>query len=213
MPARKIPKSRCPVTGLISSNKSNELIGYESRLERCFIKHVSFNPNVKTCEEQPVRIAYTMKNGKSSHDTSDFLVYFKDHLKPKDYWKPLLVEIKSRYRLFKDWVSLHPKFLAARKYAHYHDWEFTVISDKELVTPYLDNITFLTAYLNYPTIEFDQNLILSILENSDQLTPEAILQSISSDNDEIMRLIPGLWKLAANLEVWVDLEICSNDAN
>ena len=210
MPVRKIPKSYCHVTGLISSNKSNELIGYESRPERYFIKHVSFNPNVKTCEEQPVRIPYTMKNGKPSHYTPDFLVYFNAHLKPKDYWKPLLVEIKPRYRLFKDWVSLHPKFLAARKYAHHRDWEFTVISDEELITPYLDNITFLTRYLTYPSNESDRDLILNTLEKSNNSTPESILQSISKDKEEIIRLIPVLWKLVANFEVWVDLEIPLN---
>lgn len=106
MPVRKIPRSYCHVTGLVSSDKSSEMIAYESRPERYFIKHASFNPNVKSCEEQPVKISYTMKNGKSSHYTPDFLVHFTDDLTPSKYWKPLLIEIKPRNRLFKDWVSL-----------------------------------------------------------------------------------------------------------
>ena len=118
MPVRKIPRSYCNVTGLVASEKSSELIAYESRPERYFIKQVSFNPNVKTCEEQPVKIPYVMKDGKKSHYTPDFLAHFKDNLATSEFWKPLLVEIKPRNRLFKDWSSLHRKFLAARDYAN-----------------------------------------------------------------------------------------------
>jgi hypothetical protein len=107
-----------------------------------------------------------MKTGKSSHYTPDFLVHFKDNLAPPKYWKPLLVEIKPRYRLYKDWESLRPKFLAARRYANNQGWEFTIITERELVTPYLDNITFLHRYLTYPDNEPDQCLILSALQNS-----------------------------------------------
>ena len=206
MPVRKIPRSYCHVTGLVSSDKSNELIGYESRPERYFIKHASFNPNVKSCEEQPVKIPYTMKSGKSSHYTPDFLVHFNDHLIPSNYWKPLLVEIKPRYSLLKDWISLKQKFLAARNYAHNQGWEFTIISEQELVTPYLKNIVFLTRYLTYPTDKSDQVTILSILEKSVDLTPESLFQTITDDKNEIMRLIPVLWKLVANFEICVDLE-------
>lgn len=206
MPVRKIPRSYCHVTGLVSSDKSSEMIAYESRPERYFIKHASFNPNVKSCEEQPVKIPYTMKNGKSSHYTPDFLVHFRDDVIPLKYWKPLLVEIKPRHRLFKDWISLKQKFLAARKYAHNRGWEFTIISEQELVTPYLKNIVFLLGYRSYPVNELDQNLILNTLKDSANSTPELLFQSITDDKNEIMRLIPVLWKMVANFEIYVDLE-------
>lgn len=207
MPVRKIPRSYCHVTGLVSSGKSNEMIAYEARPERYFIKHASFNPNVKSCEEQPVKIPYTMKNGKASHYTPDFLIHFKDDLAPIEYWKPLLIEIKPRHRLFKDWSSLKPKFLAARKYAHNRGWEFTVISERELVTPYLNNIVFLTRYLSYPVNRSDKIMILHYLKRFTRTTPESLFLRMTSDKSEVMRLIPVLWHLVANFEISVDLEI------
>jgi hypothetical protein len=206
MPVRKIPRSYCHVTGVISSTKSTEMIAYESRPERYFIKHASFNPNVKTCEEQPVRIPYVMKNGKYSHYTPDFLVHFQDNLSPSEYWKPLLIEIKPRYKLFKDWSSLHHKFLAARNYAGDHGWEFTIISEKELVTPYMQNIVFLSQFLHYSTTESDKDAILTNLEKFDFCTPDSILSSITSDVEEKKKLLPVMWKLVANFDIWIDLE-------
>lgn len=210
MPVRKIPRSYCHVTGLVSSEKSGEMIAYESRPERYFIKQVSFNPNVKSCEEQPVKIPYSLKNGKPSHYTPDFLVHFNEHLTSSEYWKPLLVEVKPRHRLFKDWAILHPKFLAAREYSYRRGWEFTIITDRELVTPYLDNIIFLTRYRNYPISKTDEDLVLDILENLANPTPESILQKITKDNNQIMHLIPVLWKLVANFEIGIDLEVRLN---
>lgn len=183
------------------------MIAYESRPERYFIKQASFNPNVKSCEEQPVRIPYFLKNGKPSHYTPDFLVLFKENLAPTEWWKPLLIEVKPRYRLFKDWEILHPKFLAAREYSYQHGWEFTVITERELVTPYLDNITFLTSYRNYPISKTDEGLVLDTLKKTTRATPESVLQKISKDKTRIMQLIPVLWKLVANFEISVDLEV------
>jgi hypothetical protein len=181
MPVRKIPKSYCHVTGAIASEKSNELIGYESRPERYFIKQVSFNPNVKICEEQPVRISYYLKNNKLSHYTPDFLIHFKDDLFPIEHWKPLLVEIKPRRRLFKDWETLHRKFLAARELARDRNWEFTIITDKELVTPYLKNIVFLTRYRTEVTDESDENSILDAFQQNKTNTVESLLKFITDD--------------------------------
>lgn len=98
------------------------------------------------------------------------------------------------------------KFLAARNYAHNRGWEFTIISEQELVTSYLKNIVFLSGYRSYPVSEVDQNLILNTLEDSASSTPESLFQGITNDKKEIMRLIPVLWKLVANFEIYVDLE-------
>jgi hypothetical protein len=210
MPVRKIPRSYCHVTGVVASEKSSELIGYESRPERYFIKQVSFNPNVETCEEQPIRIPYFLKGGKSSHYTPDFLVHFKNELLPAHYWKPLLIEVKPRRRLFKDWETLHRKFLAAREFARKHEWEFTIITDKELITPYLKNVVFLTRYRKYTIDESDERLIFNAFENTINATPESLLQSISTDRDRIIQLIPALWKLIATFKIQVNLELPLN---
>lgn len=206
MPVRKIPRSYCHVTGLISSHKSDELIAYESRPERYLIKQVLFNPNVKSCEEQPVKIPYKMTSGRFSHYTPDFLIHFKDNLTPSGYWKPLLVEVKPRYRLFKDWSSLKPKFSAARRYAYDRGWEFTIISEQELLTPYLNNVVFLTRYLTYPVNLSDRSFILSYLKLFTVATPESLFLRITSDKNEIMRLLPVLWNMVANFEISTDLE-------
>ena len=206
MPVRIIPRSYCNVTGLVSSEKSDEMIGYESRPERYFIKQASFNPNVKSCEEQPVKIPYTLKTGKPSHYTPDFLVHFKDDLASTEYWKPLLIEVKPRYNLLKDWEILHTKFLAARKFSYKRGWEFTIITERELITPYLDNVVFLTGYRTYPIDKNGEDLVLDTLQSIPNPTPELILQKITKNKNQIMQLIPVIWKLVANFKVGVDLE-------
>src|SRR5882672_4678786 len=140
MPVRKIPRNYRSVTGLVAGDGPDRGTAYESSLERDCIKHLLFNQNVARHEEQPVRITF-VSDGKQHFYTPDLLITYRDDVALTRGWKPLLAEVKYRSDLFKYWRELRPKFQAARRYAAEKEWDFTIITERELRTPYLKNIT------------------------------------------------------------------------
>jgi len=60
--------------------------------------------------------------------------------------KNQLCEVKYRKDLALQWPKLKPKIRAARKYAKNEGWEFKIFTEKEIRTPYLENIRFLWSY-------------------------------------------------------------------
>lgn len=139
MPARKVPKSYRNATGLIATDKADESTAYESRLERYTQKLIGFNLNVVKYEEQPITIHFTDKAGRSHRYTPDILVNYRRDLTPAKWWKPLLVEVKYRKILFRDWSELKAMFLAGRRHAEEHELDFSIVTDREVITPYLKN--------------------------------------------------------------------------
>lgn len=153
MPVRRIPKNYRSVTGLVASaDASDQVTAYESSLERECIKHLIFNKNVARHEEQPLTISFVCA-GKQDSYTPDLLITYRNDVAPAKYWKPLLALVKYRSNLFKDWLKLKPKFRAARRYAIERARDFTIITDSEIRTPYLKNITLLLECRKHPMDE------------------------------------------------------------
>jgi hypothetical protein len=139
MAVRQIRANYRSVTGLVAADQTARSTAYESTLERDFIKHLLFNKNVLEHEEQPLTLDFT-DTGKKRRYTPDLLIYYrKDAVTTKD-WLPLLAEVKYRSDLFQHWAELSPKFRAARAYARERTWDFAVVTERELRTPYLTNI-------------------------------------------------------------------------
>ncbi len=206
MPVRKIPRSYRNVTGLTATNKSSEMTAYESGLEHKFHKLLTFNSNVLKYEEQPVKIYFIGEDGKTHHYTPDVLINYKKDLAPAKHWKPLLAEVKWRTDLCKDWQELKPKFRAARKHVAERDWDFTIVTDKEIINPYLYNAIFLITFRRFPVNEDYRHLLLEALDELRETDPETLLRSVAADRDEISRLLPTLWQLVDNHAVGVNLD-------
>jgi hypothetical protein len=207
MPVRKIPRSYRNVTGLTATDKSDRMTAYESGLEHKCHKLVTFNTNVLKYEEQPVKIYFSGEDGKTHHYTPDILINYKQDVAPAKHWKPLLAEIKWRTDLFKDWQELKPRFRVARKYARERGWDFTVITDKEIINPYLDNAIFLLTFRRFSANEDHSKLLLQALDKLRETDPEALLLSVSKDRDKIAGLLPTLWQLVGNHAVGVNLDL------
>ncbi|MFN2532531.1 MAG: TnsA endonuclease N-terminal domain-containing protein, partial [Pyrinomonadaceae bacterium] len=206
MAVRKIRPNYGSVTGLVADDRSARSIAYESSLERDFIKHLIFNRNVLGFEEQPLTIEFTDSASKRRRYTPDlFISYRKDLALTKD-WRPLLAEVKYRSDLFRHWPELKPKFRAARAYAKKRSWDFAIMTEPELRTPYLKNITFLLEYRKYPRDEVRSQLLLDALANSNATTAASLLDLISEDATRRATLLPSLWQLIANGEIVIDLD-------
>jgi hypothetical protein len=206
MAVRKIRANYRSVTGLVVDNQSARSTAYESSLERDFIKHLLFNKNVLEHEEQPLTIDFTDTSCKQRRYTPDLLVsYRKDVVMTKD-WQPLLAEVKYRSDLFKHWAELKPKFRAARAYARERSWDFAVITERELRTSYLQNITFLLELRKHPVDEALTQLLLDSAASKSPATPASLLTFLSDDATQKATLLPTLWQLVANGDIGVDLE-------
>ena len=206
MAVRKIRANYCSVTGLVANDQSAHSTGYESSLERDFVKHLLFNQNVLGHEEQPLTINFIDAGSNQRRYTPDVLVcYRKDVALTKD-WQPLLTEVKYRSDLFKNWADLKLKFRAARTYARDRCWEFAVITERELRTPYLKNITFLLEFRKHPVDEARTQLLLEAAGGSSRTTPASLLTFLSDDVMERATFLPPLWQLIVKGRIVVDLE-------
>ncbi len=210
MPARKIPKNYRNATGLVATDKSDEMTAYESRLEHNCQKLVTFNLNVIKYEEQPVTIPYIDENGKDRKYTPDILIHYRNDIDPMKSWRPLLGEIKWRSDLFKDWKELRPKIKVGRRYAKEQDYDFAVLTDHEINTPYLKNTIFLLVSRDLPVNEEDSELLLNALVSRGETDAETLMRSITEDNFKKAELLPTLWQLVANFMIGTNLELPLN---
>jgi len=206
MAVRKIRANYRSVTGLVVDAQSARSTAYESSLERDFIKHLIFNQNVLGHEEQPLTIEFTDSGGKQRRYTPDVLVSYRKDVVLTTEWQPLLTEVKYRSDLFQHWSELKPKFRAARAYARKRRWEFAVITERELRTSYLKNITFLLEFRKHPVDEAHTQLLLETAAHRGQTTPASLLAFLSDDAMQRATLLPTLWQLIANGRILVDLE-------
>lgn len=208
MPVRKIRKSYQNVTGLVSTTKttSGVMTAYESRIEHDCHKLVTFNHNITGYEEQPVKITYVDDSGKKRTYTPDILINYRKDVSPANLWKPLLAEVKWRSDLFKNWKELKPKLLAGRRHAKEQGLDFTILTDREIYTPYLKSAIFLLVFVNYPVNEEDMELLLSALDDAGEIDAETLVSSLTKDNYRRAELLPALWKLVANFGIRTNLE-------
>jgi hypothetical protein len=206
MAVRKIWANYRSVTGLVADDQSARSTAYESSLERDFIKRLLFNKNVLEHEEQPLTIDFTDPSGKQRHYTPDLLVSYRKDLALTKDWPPLLAEVKYRSDLFKHWAELESKFRAARTYARERSWNFTVVTERELRTAYLKNITFLLEFRKHPVDKALTQLLLETAAGKSPATPASLLTFVSDDATPKATLLPTLWQLVANGDIGVDLE-------
>jgi hypothetical protein len=200
MPVRKIPKNYNVITGIAATHKAEGEAAYEGDLERDFIKLMTFAEDVLKFEVQPVKIIYTDPEGKSRSYTPDVLVTFKDGR------KPLLVEIKSRRIIKKDWKKLKPKFRAGIRYEKESGYKFKIITEVEIRTQYRDNVVFLLRYRRLPESEADTSLLLQTLSELGEATPETLLDAITDDKWRKAYLITSLWQLVSTHRIGANLE-------
>ena len=206
MAVRKIRANYRSVTGLVADHQSARSTAYESSLERDFIKHLLFNKNVLEHEEQPLTIDFTDTSGKPRRYTPDLLISYRNDVALTKDWRPLLAEVKYRSDLFQHWAELKPKFRAARAYARKRSWDFAVVTEQELRTSYLTNITFLLEFRKHAVDKVLTGLLLETVADMRSATPASMLTFLSNDATQKATLLPMLWQLVANGRIGADLE-------
>ncbi len=205
MPVRTIPKNSRSLTGKVVDFQSHRAVAFESALERDFYVLLDFDPTVMDFEEQPVTIAYHDPVGVRHTYTPDVLVHYRPE--SQRHHRTVLYEIKYRDDLRTHWHDYRSKFKAARRYARTQGWDFRLITEREIRTPYLKNAKFLRPYRDREPDRGDRHRILACLAVQGETSPETLLASVSSDRWEHARLLPVLWSLVAIGEIGADLTV------
>jgi hypothetical protein len=181
------------------------MTAFESSLERDFLLLLDFDPDVEFFEEQPVKIVYHDAKGRRRTYTPDVLVRYHTDLLPARYTKPLLGEVKYRDDLRQHWAEYRSKFRAAQRYARQQDWRFHLVTERQVRTPYLDNVKFLRLYRTLPVNDSYRTQLLSTLATLGATDPVSLLTAVFQDRWQQAQLLPMLWQLVATRQISTDL--------
>ncbi|MDD5299322.1 MAG: TnsA endonuclease N-terminal domain-containing protein [Gallionella sp.] len=206
MPVRKIPKNYMSSTGVFSSQKNGRSLGCESLLERDLMILLEFDDTVERFEEQPVKISFRI-NGKSRRSyVPDILIHYLPS-PTGETPHPVLGEVKHTDHLKKHRAKYKPKFEAAARYAEEHGWEWRIFTQKEIRTPYLDNLKFLREYHSSDPDIALQHEVISYLQNArSPVTVESLLNKLCSTDDRTLRISPAIWHLVATKCIVTNLQ-------
>jgi len=203
-PVRKTVSNGTSLTGFIPSTKSNRLHEFESSLERDFIRISEFDSNVAEFVEQPVVINYDI-DGKDRTYVPDFLIHYKHSTTPGKWLKPLLVEVKYREDLKKNWSNLRPKYMAALKFCDKKGWKFKILTEVEIRTEFLENAKFLQKYKTARVSSEDFSFLMTKIHDLRMTTPKELLLCSSDNENRRASLLYCLWYMIANTVIGVDL--------
>jgi len=204
IPVRKIPISTRSVTGTMPGGER-----YESSLERDLMYLLRFDINVAKFAAQPLTIQYLDGGGKEHKYTPDILIHHRKDIFPAKTLPIILGEVKYRDDLRQNFKEYRPKFRAAIHYAKEQGWQFRLLTEREIRTPYLENAKFLLSYKNpYPYPDGDQIfLVLDKLKELRETDVETLMVSIYRDKWNQAQLLPFIWHLIAIRRIGNDLSI------
>lgn len=203
---RKIGYTYGSVSGIYSF-REEKTIQYESLLEKDFIHLMNFNDRVLDITEQPFTIEYETENGKTNTYTPDFLVEFKQpsYLNPQKLIKPLLVEVKPKEKILKNWMSLKPKFRQAIKLCKKRDYHFKIFNENRIRSQELKNIIFLDRYKNYNANYSMIEQIVDHLKLIGNTTIEYLIVHLFTTDLQKGNAIAHIWFLIKSKVITCDL--------
>jgi len=173
--------------------------GFESSLERDLLLILDFDPQVISVREQPFSITH-IQDAAVRRYTPDVLVEFS-----RDRVPTVVYEVKPLQTLREDWAILRPRFKAAVAHCRLQDWQFKIVTERHIRTPYLDNVKFLRRYRSMPPQLVRQAQLRYTATALGPTTPQALLAAAYWPKEEQALAIPALWQMVAKGDFEVDL--------
>ncbi len=193
MPVRKIPKNYLFVTGAYASKKNKSMDGFESLLEKDYYMLLDFDSTVKSFDVQPVKIPVP---GAAKKYVPDVLVKFHPDPVTGEIRRNELAEVKTTADLTRNAEKYAPKFASAQQYAKDHEWDFRIVTEKEIRGPRLSNLKFLRAYRNVQVTNDQKNTVLDFVRTADGSSSSTkILESLAPSDDDKLKWLPVLWSM------------------
>lgn len=202
-PVRKIPPNTRSNTGYVPLLCQERAVWFESALERDFLYRLDFNENLLSVLEQPVQLPYLTAHGRDSTYTPDFL-YVADN--PGKGRTSTLVEIKYEDDLQKDAVEIWPKLDAGRAYAESQGWNYELVTDRDIRTPFLKNVKFLSAFRRQPIAPYIQDNIDDIVHGKGVVPVSYILDNTPKDSETLLTTVNQIWAMVAAGTLGCDLQ-------
>lgn len=219
MPVRQIRANHRSLTGHIVSIKDRRPHAFESSLERDLLLRLDFDPGVRSFETQPVQIEYEGERGKTRHYTPDALAHFyssekltgRAHFRaespsePGKSPKPRLYEVKYADELRKRADELEPKLEAARAFAQRQGWDFAVVTEENLRTPYLENVKLLRKLKDTPIENPRMRQAMDLMRERGRSQPEELSRAMCKDPWDRAVAIRLIWHLIAR--DWLEADL------
>jgi hypothetical protein len=166
---------------------------------------LDFDLNVQYYQRQPVSVTYTDPSGDSRAFTPEFLITYRRDIVPARKMRPLLCDVMTRQDVFENWANLLPRLRAARRYARGRRWQYQLLTERHIRTPYLENAKFLLPYCRLET-DWEGSLpLLRTLRELRQADPEALLAACATGEGHRAELTPLLWHLISIWQIGADL--------
>lgn len=197
-PVRKLKNSRRALTGKVNL-EAGGVAGFESSLERDLLIVLDANPQVLRVQEQPFTLTH-VHGGRVRRYTPDVLAEFD-----RDEIPTVVYEVKPLEVLKEDWQELRPRFKAAVAYCRRRDWQFKIVTERHIRTPYLQNAKFLRRYRAMDTLYVRQAQLRYTASALGPTTPEALLAAAYWPEEERALAIPALWQMVARGDFDIDL--------
>jgi hypothetical protein len=198
-PVRKIGIQSRSMTGTMPNGNR-----YESALERDLMILLEFDVLVDTYSPQPVVIRYQDRDAVWRRYTPDGLIQWRADLQVYDP-RPVLVEVKYRESFQGNWAFWIDRFRAVHRYCQEQGWVYKVYTEREIRTPFLENVKFLMPYRDYPVTAEIEMWVLDKLSDLDETCPKELISSLFLDQWNQAQLIPVLWRLLAERRIGCDL--------
>jgi hypothetical protein len=176
-----------------------------AELMRDFFTILDFDLNLQYYQRQPVSITYTDPSGAQSAFTPEFLITYRRDIEPARRMRPLLCDVMARQDVFENWAALLPRLRAARRYARGRKWQYGLLTEREIRTPYLENARFLLPYCRLATDWERSRPLLRTLRELRQTDPEGLLAACATGYMNRAELTFLLWHLVSVWEVGTDL--------
>jgi len=177
------------------------MVPFESALERDLATLLEFDDSVLTFETQPIELNYKRGN-RDCRGVPDFLVTYHEHVGRR----PLLCDVKYREELFNKWKDLKPRLVAAKRHAAANDWDYKLLTEVEIRTPFLRNARFLLPYQRCAPDPRHTEFLLRTLRAMETASARALLEACCEDTWNRAQLIPTLWCLIGRGNIGVDLD-------
>lgn len=203
--SREIPIKEYSLSGSIVSIKNNEIIEFESSLERDFICLIEFDTDVIKYCHQPIKIYF---NDDKNYYVPDFYVEYRNGKKE-------VIEIKYSDDILVNHDLYKNKFKAAKEFCQKNGITFKILTEIDVRNEYLENVKFLlrysTSYRHGGVIPInsakDIELIKTKIRALKSSTPNLLLSSITDSLEKRAELLYLIWYLVLINEIKTDLKI------
>lgn len=197
-PARILRNSRRALTGKVNL-EAGGTAGFESSLERDLLLILDFDPTVLRVREQPFSITHIQDSAVRRYTPDVMAEYDRERLPTVVY------EVKPLETLREEWSILRPRFKAAVAHCRLNDWQFKIVTERHIRTPYLENAKFLRRYRGLEPQLLRQAQLRYTATALGPTTPQGLLAAAYWPKDEQALAIPALWQMVAKGDFDLDL--------